>query len=434
MNVSIQKLEDNKVELTITIPQTEVAKAYESAYKKLAQEVNIPGFRKGKAPRKIIESRLGAEAIKEEAENILVNDSYRKALQQEHVEVVSYPSIDIIESDESKDMEFKAVVTVRPEVELGEYTDLEVEKGDSSVTDEDVMAVLDKLREKKAQMVVVENAELAKGDFAIIDFAGYIDGEPFSGGEGKGYPLEIGSGSFIPGFEDQLIGAKTGEERTVKVNFPEDYFSKDLAGKEAEFKVNVQDIKQKQLPEATDEFIKENTEFATLEEWKADCRKNLEESKKIQVKNEHENNLIKTAVENAKIDVPEIMVEERIKEILRDMAAGLQQRGLKFEDYLKYIGKTLEEVKESYKETALADVKAELVMEAIAAKENLEVTAADLEKELEEMAKQYKQTAEEIKKTLVKTGNIVFVNMAILRRKAARLIIGEKEENNEDSK
>lgn len=434
MNVSIQKLEDNKVELTITIPQTEVAKAYESAYKKLAQEVNIPGFRKGKAPRKIIESRLGAEAIKEEAENILVNDSYRKALQQEHVEVVSYPSIDIIESDESKDMEFKAVVTVRPEVELGEYTDLEVEKGDSSVTDEDVMAVLDKLREKKAQMVVVENAELAKGDFAIIDFAGYIDGEPFSGGEGKGYPLEIGSGSFIPGFEDQLIGAKTGEERTVKVNFPEDYFSKDLAGKEAEFKVNVQDIKQKQLPEATDEFIKENTEFATLEEWKADCRKNLEESKKIQVKNEHENNLIKTAVENAKIDVPEIMVEERIKEILRDMAAGLQQRGLKFEDYLKYIGKTLEEVKESYKETALADVKAELVMEAIAAKENLEVTAADLEKELEEMAKQYKKTAEEIKKTLVKTGNIVFVNMAILRRKAARLIIGEKEENNEDSK
>lgn len=434
MNVSIQKLEDNKVELTITIPQTEVAKAYESAYKKLAQEVNIPGFRKGKAPRKIIESRLGAEAIKEEAENLLVNDSYRKALQQEHVEVVSYPSIDIIESDESKDMEFKAVVTVRPEVELGEYTDLEVEKGDSSVTDEDVMAVLDKLREKKAQMVVVENAELAKGDFAIIDFAGYIDGEPFSGGEGKGYPLEIGSGSFIPGFEDQLIGAKTGEERTVKVNFPEDYFSKDLAGKEAEFKVNVQDIKQKQLPEATDEFIKENTEFATLEEWKADCRKNLEESKKIQVKNEHENNLIKTAVENAKIDVPEIMVEERIKEILRDMAAGLQQRGLKFEDYLKYIGKTLEEVKESYKETALADVKAELVMEAIAAKENLEVTAADLEKELEEMAKQYKKTAEEIKKTLVKTGNIVFVNMAILRRKAARLIIGEKEENNEDSK
>lgn len=434
MNVSIQKLEDNKVELTITIPQTEVSKAYESAYKKLAQEVNIPGFRKGKAPRKIIESRLGAEAIKEEAENILVNDSYRKALQQEHVEVVSYPSIDIIESDESKDMEFKAVVTVRPEVELGEYTDLEVEKGDSSVTDEDVMAVLDKLREKKAQMVVVENAELAKGDFAIIDFAGYIDGEPFSGGEGKGYPLEIGSGSFIPGFEDQLIGAKTGEERTVKVNFPEDYFSKDLAGKEAEFKVNVQDIKQKQLPEATDEFIKENTEFATLEEWKADCRKNLEESKKIQVKNEHENNLIKTAVENAKIDVPEIMVEERIKEILRDMAAGLQQRGLKFEDYLKYIGKTLEEVKESYKETALADVKAELVMEAIAAKENLEVTAADLEKELEEMAKQYKKTAEEIKKTLVKTGNIVFVNMAILRRKAARLIIGEKEENNEDSK
>lgn len=429
MNVSTQKLEDNKVELTITIPQPEVAKAYERAYKKLAQEVNIPGFRKGKAPRKIIESRLGAEAIKEEAENILINENYRKALQEENVEVVSYPSIDIVESGEDKDLEFKAVVTVRPEVELGEYKDLTVEQGDPTVTDEDVQAVLDKLRERKAQMVVVEDATLAKGDFAIIDFAGYIDGEPFSGGEGKGYPLEIGSGSFIPGFEDQLIGAKTGEERTVKVTFPEDYFSKDLAGKEAEFKVNIQDIKQKQLPEATDEFIKENTEFATLAEWKEDCKKHLEESKKIQVKNEHENSLIKTAVENAKIDVPEVMVEERIKEILRDMAAGLQQRGLKFEDYLKYIGKTLEEVKESYKDTALADVKAELVMEAIAAKEELKVTAEDLEKEIKAMAEQYKQSAEQIKKNLVKTGNVVFVNMAILRRKAAKLIIGDKSED-----
>lgn len=432
MNVSIQKLEDNKVELTITIPQTEVAKAYDNAYKKLAQEINIPGFRKGKAPRKIIESRLGAEAIKEEAENILVNDSYRQALQEENVEVVSYPSIDIIQSDEDKDMEFKAVVTVRPDVELGEYKGLEVEKSDTAVTEQDVLDVLDKLRERKAQMVVVEDAQLAKGDFAVIDFAGFIDGEPFSGGEGKGYPLEIGSGSFIPGFEDQLIGAKTGEERTVKVNFPEDYFSKELAGKEAEFKVNVQDIKQKQLPEATDEFIKENTEFATLEEWKADCKKHLEESKKIQAKNDYENNLIKAAVENAKIDIPEVMVEERVKEILRDMAAGLQQRGLKFEDYLKYIGKTLEEVKDSYKDTALADVKAELVMEAIAAKENLKVAAEDLEKELEMMAEQYKQSAEQIKKNLVKTGNIVFVNMAILRRKAARLIIGDKDENEDE--
>lgn len=426
MDVSIKKLEDNKVELTITVPQKEVAKAYDNAYKKIAQELNIPGFRKGKAPRKIVESRIGAGAIKEEAENILINDNYRKAVKEEKVEVVSYPDIDIVSSGEDVDLEFKATVTVKPEVQLGQYKGLKVEKADATVTEKDILDVLDKMRDKKAQMVVVENAKISNGDFAIIDFAGFIDGQPFSGGEGKGYPLEIGSGSFIPGFEDQLIGAATGEERTVKVTFPEDYFSKDLAGKKAEFKVNIQDIKQKQLPEADDEFIKENSEFSTLSEWKEDCKKHLEESKKVQVKNEYENNMVKAAIENAKVDIPEVMVDERVKEIVRDMAAGLQQRGLKFEDYLKYIGKTIEEVQESYKETALNDVKAELVMEAIAEAENLEVTPEDLEKELTIMSEQYKQPVEQIKKTLVKSGNIVFVNLAILRRKAARLIIGEE--------
>lgn len=430
MNVTTERLEDNKAVLTITVPQAEVAKAYDAAWKSIAGKVNIPGFRKGKAPRKLVENRVGVPAIQEEAFDIIAKKAYPEALQEAGLEPVSHPTVDIEKMDEKEDMVFKVTVTVKPDVELGQYKDIDVEKQVKEITDADITDTLEKLRERKAEMVVAEGATLENGDFAVIDFAGSIDGIPFSGGEGKGYPLEVGSGSFIPGFEDQLLGAKAGEERTVKVTFPEDYFAKDLADKEAEFKVTVQDIKRKQLPEATDEFISENSEFKTVDEWKEDARKKLQEYADKQSEYEHENNVIKNAVENAKVDIPDIMIEERINEMLHDVAHNLQQRGLKFDEYLKYIGKTVEELRESYREGAIADVKAELVMDAVAKKEELKVEAQELQKELELMAEQYKQPIDDIKKALVKTGNITMVNLAILRRKAARLILGKESDDN----
>ncbi len=424
MNVSVQKLEDNKVVLTITVEQKEVAKAYDSAWKGIATKINIPGFRKGKAPRKIVESRVGLEAIKEEAFDIIAKKVYGPALDQADVEPVSHPSVDIETLEEDKDAKFTVTVTVKPEATLGEYKGLEVEKVVREIGEQDVLDSLEKLREKKAEMVVVEDAVLQKGDLAVIDFAGFIDGQAFSGGEGKAYPLEIGSGSFIPGFEDQLIGAKKGQECQVKVSFPEDYFAKELAGKEAEFKVTVHDVKRKTMPELTDEFIKDNSEFATVDEWKKDCLERLEKLAQDNAQREYENNLVKKAIDNASVEIPEIMVQNKITDILQDMAYSLQQRGLKFEDYLKYINKTVEELRESYKESATADVKAELVMDAIAKVENLKVEEQELQTEVEMMAQGYGQSVDEIKKTLVKTGNIYMVNKSILRRKAARLILG----------
>lgn len=426
MNVTTERLENHKVALTITVEQPEVKKAFEKAWKDIAAKVNIPGFRKGKAPRKLVENHVGIAAIKEEAFEIVAKKTYPEALNEAGLEPVSHPSVDIEKFEEDADMIYKVTVTVKPDVELGEYKELTVEKEMQEVTDADIEDALTKLRERKAEMVVVEDATLEKGDFAVIDFAGFIDGAPFSGGEGKGYPLEIGSGSFIPGFEDQLLGAKTGDERTVKVSFPEDYFASELAGKEAEFKVNVQDIKRKQLPELTDEFIKENSSFDTIDAWKKDCRERLEKAAEASSQNKYETEIIKTAVENANVDVPEVMVQDRVTEMLHDIAHNLQHKGLKFEDYLKYIGKTVEELRETYKDNAIADIKAELVMDAVAKKEELKVEVEELQKELELMAAQYQQPIDEIKKALAKTGNITMVNLSILRRKAARLILGDK--------
>lgn len=431
MKVTTERLENNKVALTITVEQPQVKKAFEKAWRSIAAKVNIPGFRKGKAPRKLVENNVGIAAIKEEAFDIIAKETYPEALEQAELDPVSHPSVDIEKFEEAEDMVYKVTVTVKPEVELGQYKEIEVEKEKQEVTDADVEDALTKLRERKAEMVVVDDAKLEQGDFAVIDFAGFIDGQPFSGGEGKGYPLEIGSGSFIPGFEDQLLGAKAGEERTVKVNFPEDYFASELAGKEAEFKVTIHDVKRKKLPELTDEFIKENSSFDTIEAWKKDCRERLEKSAEASAQNSYENNIIKTAVDNANVDVPEIMVEDRVSEMLHDIAHNLQHRGLKFEDYLKYMGKTIEELRETYKENALADIKAELVMDAIAKKEELKVEAEELQKELEIMAAQYKQPIDDIKKALVKTGNITMVNLGILRRKAARMILGDKAKKEE---
>ncbi|MDR3349804.1 MAG: trigger factor [Acidaminococcales bacterium] len=429
MNVSTEKLENNQVVLTITVPQAVVGKAYDKAWRNIAGKLSVPGFRKGKAPRKIVEKRVGLPAIQEEAFDILAQKSYVEALEQTGVQPVSRPSVDVETLAEDRDMVFKVTVAVKPEVQLGQYKGLSAKKAVREITGADIDDALEKLRERKSSMVVVEGAKLGKGDFAVIDFKGTIDGQPFNGGEGKSYPLEIGSGSFIPGFEDQLLGAGAGEERVIKVNFPGDYPAAELAGKEAQFSVTVHDVKRRQAPEVTDEFIKDNSDFFTIDQWRENCRENLEKAALLSARNEYENNILKAAVDGAVLTIPDAMAQERASEMIMDTANSLKRRGLNFDDYLKYMGKTLEELREEKKEAALEDIKAELVMDAIAEAEGIEVSEEELTKEIERMAAQYKQPLDEVKKALVKTGNIKQLAASVLRRKAARFIIDASAED-----
>ncbi|MGL5513496.1 MAG: trigger factor, partial [Sporomusa sp.] len=309
MKVTAERIDNHKTVLNLEIPQTEVAKALDKAYRKLASQINIPGFRKGKAPRKVIEMRIGKEALLDEAFEILAPEAYGKALAEQKIDPVSRPEIEVVTFGEDKPLVFKATVVKKPDVTLGQYKELSIEKTVTEITDEDVEKELEKKRTFNSKMVVVEDAELKQGDMAIIDFKGYIDDIPFEGGEGKSYPLEIGSGSFIPGFEDQLIGAKSGDAREVTVSFPKDYAVAELADKAAKFTVNIHDIKRKEMPEIDDDFAKETSDFDTLAELKADIKNKLELAAIARADRDFRTAAIKTAVDNAELDVPEVMVE-----------------------------------------------------------------------------------------------------------------------------
>ena len=366
MKVSVERIDNHKAVLEVEVPQEDVDKAVNRAYQKLAAKVNIPGFRKGKVPRKILERHIGNEAIMEEAFDFIVPDAYGTALQENNLEVVSRPEIDVVSLKEGEPCVFKATVVVKPEVTLGQYKNLKIAAVSAVVTDEDVEKQLTDMRDRQAKMVVVPDAVLAKGDFAIIDFTGFVDGAPFKGGEGQGYPLEVGSGSFIPGFEEQLLGAKSGEDRTVNVTFPADYFVKELASKAAEFKVKIQDIKRKELPPFDDELAKDVSEFATLEELKTDLRNKLEEAAKEKAEREFKNNVVKAAVDNAPMDIPDVMVNDRVDVMIQDLAVNLENRGMQLAKYLEYVHMDMNDMKKSYRDSALANVKVDLLLEAIA--------------------------------------------------------------------
>lgn len=423
MKVETKKIENNQVVLHFEVPAEEVAKAIDKAYHKLANQVNIPGFRKGKVPRKILETRIGQEALLDEAFEFVASKAYSEALDEQKLEPVERPKTDIITLKENEPCVFDVTVTVKPEITLGEYKGLKVEKSAVEVTKEQIDQQIESLRNRNAKMIVAEDAALQKGDFAIIDFAGFIDGQPFSGGEGKGYPLEVGSGSFIPGFEDQLIGAKAGEEREVKVTFPADYFVPELAGKEAVFKVNVNDIKRKELPELNDEFVKEVSEFNTIEEFKADVENKLKEAAEQKAEREFNNNAVKAAVDNVEVQIPEVMVESRIDNMVEDLDVNLQNRGSKLEKYLEYVKMDMKALRDSYKEAALTNVKTDLVLEAIAKAEELKVEPADLEAEIAVMAEGYGRKVEEIRDIILKQGHVGALAGSILRRKAAQVIL-----------
>ena len=428
MKVTAEKIDKHQVTLAIEVPGEEVAKAFQKAYQRLASKVNIPGFRKGKAPRKILEMRIGTDALKEEAFELLATPAYQQALEQEDLEPVSRPDVKVEDLEDGQPFSFKITVTVKPEVTLGEYKGLSVEKPAAQVTDAEVEESLNTLRDRQAQMVLVEDGVIEKGDFAVIDFAGTVDGVPFSGGEGKGYPLEVGSGSFIPGFEEQLIGVKTGEDKVVKVSFPEDYHVKELAGKAAEFTVNVHEVKRKQLPELSDEFAKSAGSFETLDALKADMKAKMLSAAETRAKNEYERLVVKAAVDNATVDLPDIMVDDRTARIVEDFAYNLESRGMKLDQYLEYTKKTLSELKASYKDIAVEQVKADLVMEAIAKAEKLEVTDLDIKAELISLADQYNTPFEDVRRTLIEQGNVDVLKDNLLRRKASKVVLNSVKE------
>lgn len=423
MNVTVERV-GNDATLKITLPAEEVNKGFKKAVAKIAGQVNIPGFRKGKAPRNIIEMHYGKEAVKQEAFELVANQCYTEALEQEKLIPVSDPKVEDSVFEENKDMELTIKVTIKPEVKLGDYKELHVEKEAVEVTDEAVEEQVQGLRSRHAKMVEAEEgAVIEKGDFAIIDFAGTVDGEPFSGGEGKGYPLEVGSNSFIPGFEDQLVGLKKGDSTDVDVTFPEEYFVKELAGKQAIFKVNVQDVKRKELPELTDEYVAANSDCKTVEELRASYKERMQKAAENNAQVAYEKALIDLAVANAEFEVPEIMIEDRVTQMIDEMRMSLEARKLTLEQYMQYSGIDMKQLRERQHDAAVENVKTDLVLDAIAKAENIQVSMEDVDSELSAIASQHGATLEDVKKIIKSNGTMGLLLANILRRKAAHVII-----------
>ncbi len=423
MNVTVERVE-NEATLKITAPAADVNAGFKKAVQKIANQVNIPGFRKGKAPRAIIEMHYGKEAVKQEAFEEVANKAYSEALEQEHLIPVSDPKVEESTFEEGKDMELTIKVTLKPEPELGEYKGLHVEKKEAVVTDEQVEAQMKELQNRNAKMVVAEDgAVIEKGDFAIIDFAGTVDGEPFSGGEGKGYPLEVGSNSFIPGFEDQLVGLSKGDSTDVEVTFPEEYFVKELAGKEAVFKVNIQDVKRKELPELTDEYVAANSEFKTVEELRANYKERMQKAAEANAKAEYEHELIDLAVANAKFSVPEIMIEDKISQMVEEMKMSLESRKMSLDMYMQYTGLDMAKIRENQRPVAEENVKTDLVLDAIAKAENIQVDMNDVDAEIAAISAQHGAAPEEVKKIIKANGTMGLLLANILRRKAAHVVL-----------
>lgn len=424
MKVTVENGENQQVTLTIEVEAAEVNKAVEQACKRLANRVSIPGFRKGKAPRMIVERHVGKDAVLQEAFDIVAPKALSKAFDEQKIDPVTRPSVDIETLEEGKDLVFKATVTPRPEVKLGDYKGLNVPKNEVNITDEDVEKQLKTFQDRQGKLVdAQEGAEVKDGDFTTLDFKGFVDGEAFDGGEGKDYPLQIGSNSFIPGFEDQLVGAKIGEERDVNVKFPEEYHAKELAGKDATFKCTIRSIKTKELPAIDDELAKKVSKFETLDELKADIRKNLEENAERTAENDQKSAAIEMATNNITVDIPAVMIDNRVTAMIQEMAMRLEQQGMKLEQYLQYAGTDIAKLREQYRETAEKNVKTDLMLEEVAKAENIKVEAKDLDEEVAAMAAAYGATPQQVQKIIKEQGRIGDLAASVLRKKTAQFII-----------
>ena len=394
MSVKVETLEKNMAKLTIEVPAAELEKASQAVYLRMKNRFNIPGFRKGKAPKTMIEKMYGKGVFLEDAVNDLLPGAYEDAVKESGLEVVSEPELGFEQVEPDKDVIFTATVAVKPEVTLGQYKGIEVEKAVIEVSDDEIMAEIKKEQEKNATTTTVDDRPVQDKDETVIDFEGFVDGTPFEGGKGTDYSLTIGSGAFIPGFEEQLIGAKIGEEVEVNVTFPEEYHAKDLAGKAAVFKVTVKEIKVKELPEADDEFASEVSEFSTLAEYKEDIKKNLTERKEREAKTAKEDKVVEAAVENASMEIPDAMVNTQAKNMVNDYAQRMQQQGISMDMYMQYTGQTREAMVEQMKPQALKRIQTRLVLEAVVAAENIQVSDEELDKEVENMASMYQMDKE----------------------------------------
>lgn len=390
MSLQVEKLEGNMAKLTIEASAEDFEEAVEKAYQKNKGKMSIPGFRKGKVPRKIIEQMYGKDVFYEEAANILIPSAYAKAVDECTEEIVSQPSIEVVQLEVGQPFIFSAEVALKPEVTLGKYKGIEIEKTDTSVTDEEVDAAIERERETNARTIIVEDRAVKNNDMTVIDFEGFVDGVAFEGGKGENYPLTIGSGTFIPGFEEQLIGAELNKEVEVNVTFPEDYQAADLAGKPALFKCTVKEIKEKELPELDDEFASEVSEFETLEEYKDSVKKDLAEQKEKDTKDKKEEKLVDAIIADATMDIPEPMITTQQRQMADDFAQRIQMQGLSIEQYFQFTGLTKAAFLEQMKPQAEKRIKSRLVLEAVAKAENLEASDDEYNEEVESMAKNYK--------------------------------------------
>lgn len=399
MKVKVEKVENkaNEIKLEFTVEAQKFDEAIQDVYKKNAKYFNIPGFRKGKAPFKMVEKTYGIQIFYEDAFNEIAGEVYAKGLEDNKIEAVSKPKIDIIQIVAGKDLIFTAVVQTKPEVTLGKYKGIELKKVEYNVSDEDVNHELEHIAEHNARLVSVEDRAVENGDITIIDFEGFIDGKAFEGGKAENHELEIGSGKFIPGFEEQIIGMKIDEDRDIKVTFPKDYPAKELEGKEAIFKIKLHEIKKKELPEINDEFAKDASEFDTLDEWKKSIREKLEKANTSKAKFETEDNAIEEVCKASKVDIPSGMIETQIDNMEQDISSRLSYQGMKLDQYLQMIGKTKQEFRDEYKEEAEKQVKRNLVLEAIMKDAEIEATKEEVETKIKEMSDIYGKKEEEIK-------------------------------------
>lgn len=423
MEFTLKNKENNRACFNIEISAEEFEKAVHQAYMKNRHKFNIPGFRKGKAPRKIIELNFGEGIFYEDALNIILPKAYEEAVETLELEPVDSPEVDIENLEKGKPVVLKVEVTVKPEVKLGNYESIEIEKVEYNVTDEDVEKELKAIQEQNARIIDASDRETREGDILTIDYKGFIDGEQFEGGTAEKQRLELGSNTFIPGFEEQLIGKKKGDKVEVKVTFPEDYFAEELRGKEATFEVVIHEIKEKELPKLDDEFAKDVSEFDTLEEYKNSIRERLEKEAKNREKIEFENKLVDKVVESSEVDIPEVMIEHQIEHEINDFNYRLRLQGLDIEQYLNLTNTKLEDLKEQLRPAAEKKIKTDLVLEAIGKKENIKASEEDIDKELEKIAKEYKQEDVDKFKENMKKGDLSFLEAGIIRDKIIDLLV-----------
>lgn len=423
MSVSVEKLEENFVALEVTVESEKFVSAVNQAAKSLAKKVNVPGFRKGKAPRRMVEQHVGKEALYDEALDQLIGPAYARAVLESGIDPVDRPEVDLVQIEEGKDLIFKAKVMVKPEVQLGVYQGLEIEQDAASITEEQVMEALLSKQQQHARLTTLEEGKVENDDTVSIDFEGFVDEVPFVGGKAENYELIIGSGTFIPGFEEGLIGAEIGQQVDVNVIFPDEYHSTELAGKDAVFKTNVKKIQRKELSALDDEFAKDVSEFETLDELKTDLQNKLMKSTEARIKDEHLKKIIAKVVDNASVEIPEVMITERINGMVEDLNRNLAQQGMTIEQYYQFTNTTAEVMKERLRPQAAEAVKTDLVLETIAKAEGIEVSEDELDEEIKKLSERHGQDAAMLKKALIARGDLQFYKQSLISEKTVSFLV-----------